>query len=243
MADFHTKSFFGQNSGIIIKSPAKSVPYIFLTCINKKEDGTWEKPSKNEGKTIRLSLEEIICILEVLNRKSQNWRGYHVFKDEKTEIFVGWHSEAREVLKFKIGNYKKKLKFPNTNFLIKLLEHILDEKIEFATSGIFETKVGREKKVEGEYSVFSEHIKAKDGLQVVETTEYELSKERMEINVKIKIESPKALLISLDTGNEFWVPKSTVHSQYDVNNKENYQKLLIDKWIIDKNIYQIFDKE
>ena len=243
MADFHTKSFFGQKSGIIINSPAKLVPYIFLTCINKKDDGTWEKPSKNEGKTIRLSLEEIICILEVLNRKSQNWRGYHVFRDEKTEIFVGWHSEAREVLKFKIGNYKKKLKFPNTNFLTKLLEHILDEKIEFATSGTFETKVGREKKVEGEYSVFSEHIKAKDGLQVVETTEYELSKERMEINVKIKVESPKALLISLDTGNEFWVPKSTVHSQYDVNNKENYQKLLIDKWIIDKNIYQIFDKE
>ncbi|MFX1393195.1 MAG: hypothetical protein ACFFAH_06415 [Promethearchaeota archaeon] len=242
MADFHTKSFFGQKSGIIINSPAKLVPYIFLTCINKKKDGTWEKPSKNEGKTVRLSLEEIICILEVLNRKSQNWRGYHVFRDEKTEIFVGWHSEAREVLKFKIGNYKKKLRFPNTNFLIKLLQHILDEKIEFATSGTFETKVGREKMVDGEYSVFSEHIKAKNGLQVVETTEYELSKERMEINVKIKVESPKALLISLDTGNEFWVPKSTVHNKYDVSNKENYQKLLIDKWIIDKNIYQIFDK-
>ena len=243
MADSHTKSFFGQRSGIIINSPAKMVPHIFLTCINRKEDGTWEKPSKNEGKTIRLSLEEIICILEVLNRRSQNWRGYHVFKDEKTEIYVGWESEAREVLNFKIGNYKKKLKFPNTNFLMKLLEHILDEKIEFATSGNFETKDRREKTVEGEYGVFSEHIKAKDGLQVVETTEYEVSKEKMEINAKIKVESLKALLISLDTGNEFWVPKSTIHNKYDVNNKENFQKLLLDKWIIDKNILQIFDKE
>jgi len=243
MADSHTKSFFGQNSGLIIKSPSKLEPYIFLTCINKKEDGTWEKPSKNEGKTVRLSIEEIICIIEVLNRRTHNWRGYHVFKEEKTEIYVGWESEALEVLKFKIGNYKKKLKFPHTNFLVILLEHILTEKIEFATSGTFEMKDRKEKSVESEYSVFSEHIKGKDGLDVIETTEYDLSKDRMEINAKIKAESKKALLIVLDTGNEFWVPKSTVHSKYNVNDKENFHKLLLDKWIIDKNMIQIFDKE
>ena len=123
-----------------------------------------------------------------------------------------------------------------------LFLHILDEKIEFATSGTFETKDRREKIVESEYSVFSEHIKAKDGLHVIETTEYDLTKDRMEINAKIKAESKKALLIVLDTGNEFWVPKSTVHSNYNVNDKENFQKLLVDKWIIDKNIIQIFDK-
>lgn len=243
MVDSHTKSFFGQNSGIIINSPSKLVPHIFLTCINRKEDGTWEKPSKNEGKTVRLSIEEIICILEVLNRRSQNWRGYHVFKEEKTEIFVGWESENRDILKFKIGNYKKKLQFPNTIFLVKLLEHILDEKIEFATSGTYETKDRREKIDESEYSVFSEHIKAKDGLHVIETTEYDASKDRMEINAKIKVESEKALLIALDTGNEFWVPKSTIHNDYDTNDKANFQKLLVDRWIIDKNMIQIFDKE
>jgi len=188
-------------------------------------------------------LEEIICIQEVLNRRSQNWRGYHVFKDEKTEIFVGWNSEAREVLKFTIGNYKKKLKFPNTNFLTKLLGHILDEKIEFATTGTFEPKIKKEKMKDANYSVFSEQITAKNGLQVVETTEFELSKDRIEINVKIKVESPKALLITLDTGNEFWIPKSTVHNEYDVNDKENFQQLIVDRWIIDKNIYQIFDRE
>jgi len=243
MADSHSKSFFGQNTGIIIASPAKSVPFIFIRCLNRKEDGTWEKPSQNEGKTIRLSLEEIICIQEVLNKKSQNWRGYHVFRDEKTEIFVGWESEAREVLKFKIGNYKKKLKFPNTTFLSRLLDHISDEKIEYATSGTFETKVKKEKIKDADYSVFTEHIKAKNGLQVVETTEFELSKDRLEINAKIKVESPKALLITLDTGNEFWIPKSTVHNEYNVNDKENFQKIKVDRWIIDRNIYQIFDRE
>jgi len=240
MADFHTKSFFGQNRGLIINSPAKLVPYIFLQSIKRKKDGSWEKPSKGEGKTVKLSIEEIICILEVLKRKSANWRGYHVFKDYKTEIYVGWESEAREVLIVKVGDYNKKLRFPHTNFLTLLLEHILTEKIEFATSGTFESKT--EKIERKDYGVFSEHITARDGLQVVETTEYGVDKEVMEINGKIKVESPKAILIMLDTGNEFWIPKSTVHNTYNARDKENYQKLIVDKWIIEKYIIGIFDK-
>jgi len=240
MADFHTKSFFGQNRALIINSPAKSVPYIFLQSIKRKIDGSWEKPSKGEGKTVKLSIEEIICILEVLKRKSANWRGYHVFKDYKTEIYVRWESEAREVLIVNVGEYKKKLKFPNTNFLTLLLEHILTEKIEFATSGTFESKT--EKIERKDYGVFSEHIIARNGLQVVETTEYGVDKEVMEINGKIKVESPKAILIMLDTGNEFWIPKSTVHNNYNARDKENYQKLIVDKWIIEKYIIGIFDK-
>ncbi|TFG01696.1 MAG: hypothetical protein EU539_13770 [Promethearchaeota archaeon] len=239
MADFHAKSFFGQKSGIIVNSPAKNVPYIFLQSIKRKNDGNWEKPSQGEGRSVKISIEEIICILEVLRRRSANWRGYHVFKEYKTEIYVGWESEAREVLIIKIGDYKKKLRFPNTNFLALLLEHILKEKIEFATSGSFESK---SKKVrEMDYGVFTEHITARDGLQVIETTEYNVDKEPMEINAKIKIESPKALLITLDTGNEFWVPKSTIHNKYEHENKESFQKLIIDKWIIEKNIIGLFE--
>ena len=74
------------------------VPYIFLSCIYRKDDKTWEKTIKGEGKTVKISLEEIICILEVLRRKSANWRGYHVFEDRKTEIYVGWEDESRQVL-------------------------------------------------------------------------------------------------------------------------------------------------
>jgi hypothetical protein len=121
-----------------------------------------------------------------------------------------------------------------------LLEHILTEKIEFATSGTFESKT--EKIERKDYGVFSEHITARDGLQVVETTEYGVDKEVMEINGKIKVESPKAILIMLDTGNEFWIPKSTVHNNYNARDKENYQKLIVDKWIIEKYIIGIFDK-
>ena len=237
MADFHTKTFYGQKSSLLISSPAKMVPYIFLSCINRRNDGTWERPAKGEGKTVKLSIEEIICILEVLHRRSANWRGYHVFKDRKTEIYTGWEDENRHVLLIKIGDYMKKLRFPNLNFLTLMLEHLLSEKIEFATSGTFESKT-KEKQVvddEAEYGVFAEHITARDGLHIVETTEYDTSIDTVVIKATIKVESPKALLIMLESGEEYWILKSTVHSVYDVNNKEMLQKFVVDKWIIEKH--------
>jgi len=234
MADYHTKTFFGQKKAVILTSPAKTVPYIFLSCITKKQDGIWESLSSQEGKTVKMSIEEIICILEVLNKKSANWRGTHVFKERKTEIYVGWESEAREVIRIKIGDYVKKLRFPSLNLFILMLEHILSEKVEFATSGTFDTKE-EQTEDESQYGVFSERITARDGLQIVETTEYGVSAGPVQINAKIKVESPKALLITLDSGEEFWIPKSTIHNTYDTVQKKKLQKLLVDKWIIEKN--------
>ncbi|MHA1916127.1 MAG: hypothetical protein ACW986_17120 [Promethearchaeota archaeon] len=236
MADFHTKTFYGQKTSLTISSPAKMVPYIFLRCMNRKEDGTWEKSSKGEGKTVKISIEEIICILEVLHKRSANWRGYHVFKDRKTEIYVGWEADSRQVLQVKIGEYIKKVRFPNLTFFTLLLEHILTEKIEFATSGTIESKSKDKPEIseDAEYSVFAEHITARDGLHIVETTEYGASIDTVEISTKIKVESPKALLIALNSDEEFWIPKSTVHNEYDVKNK-SLQKLIVDKWIIEKH--------
>jgi len=235
MVDYHIKTFYGQKSSITLTSSSNSAPYVFLSCINRKEDGTWERTSEGEGKTVKISIEEIICILEVLLKKSANWRGFHVFKERKTEIYVGWEKESREVIQIKIGVYIKKLRFPNLNFFTLMLEHILSEKIEFATSGTTEKK-SKDKDVHdvGEYGVFSEHILARDGLQVVETTEFGVSKETIEIKAKVKVESPKALLIALESDKEFWIPKSTIHNKYDVENKKQPQTLIVDKWIIEK---------
>jgi len=235
MTDYHTKTFYGQKSSIILTSPSKSVSYIFLSIFNRKEDGTWERTSKGEGKTVKITIEEIICILEVLNKNSANWRGFHVFKERKTEIYVGWEKESRQVIQIKIGDYVKKLRFPNLNFLTLMLEHILSEKIEFATSGTTEKKSkDGEVREEDEYGVFSEQILARDGLQVVETTEFGVTKETIEIKAKVKVESPKALLITLESDMEFWIPKSTIHCKYDVENKKKLQTLIVDKWIIEK---------
>lgn len=235
MTDFHTKTFFGSKTSVLITSPSKDVPYIFLSCFNRKEDGSWEKIQEGEGKTVKLSIEEIICIQEVLNKRSAIWRGYHVFKDRRTQIHVGWQDESREVLIIQIGLYQKKLRFPNITFLKILLDHLLIEKIEFATSAPTRSKEkGKSFQEPEEYSLFTENITSRDGLIVVETTEYSTLDDLMEISVKIKAESPKALLISLKD-QEFWVPKSTIHSKYDINDKETLQKLIIDQWIVERN--------
>ena len=65
MADFHTKTFYGQKECIRVTSPSKQVPYVFLSCLYRKDDGFWEKPSEGEGKTVRLSIEEIICTFSI----------------------------------------------------------------------------------------------------------------------------------------------------------------------------------
>ncbi len=245
MADKHNKSFFGHNTGIIIDSPKKSVPYIFLTSIKRKDNGTWEKISKGEGKTVKLSIEEIICILEVIKGNHAKWRGYHVFKDYKTEILVSWEDEKKQTIVLRVSDYEKKLSFPNLKFFKLLLEHLLLEKIEFATTGDFESKSKDNSTEKEDYSVFSEQLKAKNGLRVVETTEYDVSIDTMNITAKIMVESPKALLISLDTGHEFWIPKSTIHdANYNVKDKKSFQKFVVDKWIIDKNLVSMkYDQE
>ena len=235
MTDFHTKTFYGNKTSVSVSSPSKNIPYIFLSCFNRKEDGSWEKIQEGEGKTVKLSIEEIICILEVLNKKSAIWRGYHIFKDRRTQIQVGWQDESREVLIIQIGSYKKKLRFPNINFLKMLMDHLLIEKIEFATGISTKSKeIEKNFTEQEEYSLFTENITSRDGLRVVETTEYSPIAEVMEISAKIKAESPKALLLSFDQ-QEFWVPKSTIRSGYDVNKKETVQKFIIDQWIVERN--------
>ena len=236
MVDSHIKTFFGRKTSLIISSRSKKEPYVLLSCINRNDEGEWEQISKGEGKTVKISIEEMICILEVLNKRSAIWRGYHVFKDRRSEIQVGWLDESREVLVVQLGSYKKKLRFPNADFLKMLMDHLLIEKIEFATSSPAKTKgKGKSPIIAEEYSFFTENITSRDGLKVVETTEYPTSVDIIEVNVKIKAESPKALLIATDTEQELWVPKSTIHSTYDVKNKEAFQKMIIDEWIVERN--------
>ena len=235
MADYHTKTFYGQKSSIALTSPSKSTPYVLLSSINRKEDGKWERTSEGEGKTVKITIEEIICILEVLNRNSANWRGYHVFKERKTEIYVGWEKESHQVIQIKIGEYVKKLRFPNLNFFTLMLEHILNEKIEFATSGTTEKK-SKDGEIHGEseYGVFSEHNRRACRIRPAATTEFGVSKETIEIKAKNKVESPKALLITLESDKEFWIPKSKIHGEYDAKNRKKLQSLIVDKWIMDK---------
>ena len=133
MTDNHSQSFFGQATGIIINSPSKTDPFIFLRCIKKKPDGIWEKPSLGEGKTIRCSLEEIVMILQVLEGKTPSWSGYHKYKEKNTQISVNWEGNGQDKLWIRVGDYAKMFGFSQIEILRLLLNHILDEKIKFAT--------------------------------------------------------------------------------------------------------------
>ena len=232
MSDKHNKSFFGQSTGMFLQSSSKTDPFIFLRFIKKKESGTWEKPSLGEGKTIKCSLEEIVMILNVLRRRIKSWSTVHVFKEEKTPISVNWEGENK--VWFNVGDYPKMLIIAQIEILILLIEHILAEKIKFATSP--------EKSNEGPPEVnnlpvdTNNDIRKKgivnDSLERVE--ELDLGDKVKKIEGIIKGETEKALLLKTTNDNEFWIPKSTIKSEYHPE-KASKQSFIIDSWIIEKN--------
>jgi len=129
MTDSHSKSFFGQNTGIIVSSSSSSDPFMFIHCFKKKPDGVWEKPSYNEGKAVKFSLEEIVLILRVLNHKTHKWQCQHIFKGKETSVFFNWEDNNHDVLWINVGKYSKRLNLAQTEILRLLLTHFLDEKI------------------------------------------------------------------------------------------------------------------
>ena len=233
MVDKHSQSFFGQSTGLTIRSSSKTEPFIFLKCIKKKPDGSWEKPSLGEGKTIKCNLDEIVMILDVLNRNRASWTSFHNFNDVKTQISFKWEDDARQKLLIYIGKYSKMLKFAQIEIFRLLLKHILDEKIEFSTVLNFDTLNKRallpkadNQKIEGNSSKTLPIV-----TETVERKESEVS----QIKGVIEGETEKALLIQFNEDKEVWIPKSIIRSDYDTSVKDNTQNFLIDNWILKRN--------
>ena len=232
MVDKHSQSFFGQSTGLTLLSSSKSDSFIFFKCIKKKPDGSWEKPSLGEGKTIKCNLDEIVMILDVLQRDSASWSSYHNFNEVKTQISFKWENEAKKKLLIYIGNYSKMLNFSQTEIFRLLLKHILEEKIEFATI----SKMPSGKAVVNGPKI-SEQRNRNNGAPVlpivkesIETSENDVS----QINGVIEGETEKALLIQFNKDKEIWIPKSVIRSNYDSSNDIS-QNFIIDNWILKKN--------
>jgi len=96
MADSHNYSFFGQKTGLILQSSSKHDPYIFFRVIKKKDNETWEKFSSGEGKNVKFSLEEMILILQVLNKEVTMWSSYHMYRENNTKISFQWKKEEEK---------------------------------------------------------------------------------------------------------------------------------------------------
>ena len=226
MANHHRKSFFGSKTGMLFDSGSSSSPDIFLTFIKKKEDDSWEKPSKKEGKAIKFSLVDIAFMLRVLCVESNAWKTLHSFEGRETPISFEWDSENRENLKVKAGDYLKLLNYGEVEVFKALLEHMFQEKIINST----ETK----KRVE-----ISEAELKKEPNRII--TE-EMSEEKIESVVKetavltgvCEGETEKALLIAFDGKKAIWVPKSSIRSNFDSESTET-QKFEVDTWILKKN--------
>ncbi len=232
MVDRHSQSFFGQSTGLTLVSSSKTEPFIFFKCIKKKPDGSWEKPSLGEGKTIKCNLDEIVMILEVLKRNRDSWSSYHNFKDIKTQISFKWEDSAKQKLLIYIDKYSKMLNFAQTEIFRMLLKHIIKEKIEFATV----LKLSLKKSPVGGSKENYEKNKIHDSKELPSVKESVESNDNevRNINGVIEGETEKALLIQFENNKEIWIPKSVIRSNYNSNN-DITQNFIIDDWILKKN--------
>ncbi len=232
MVNKHSQSFFGQSTGLTLVSSSKTEPFIFLKCIKKKPDGSWEKPSLGEGKTIKCNLDEIVMILEVLNRNKDSWSSFHNFKDVKTQISFKWEDAAKQKLLIYIGKYSKMLNYAQTEIFRMLLKHIIQEKIEFATIPNLNPikKPTESSKDHTEKNKVPNSTELPSVKETVENNENEVSN----INGVIEGETEKALLIQFEDNKEVWIPKSVIRSDYNSIN-EITQNFMIDNWILKKN--------
>ena len=232
MVNKHSQSFFGQSTGLTLLSSSKTDQIIFFKCIKKKPDGSWEKPSLGEGKTIKCSLDEMIMILEVLKRNQDSWSSFHSFNDIKTQISFKWENDTKQKLLIYIGKYSKMLNFAQTEIFKMLLEHLIQEKIEFATISNFNTTKKPAKRLK---EISEPNQLSSSGLlpTVKESVEHK-ENEVIKINGVIEGETEKALLIQFNNDKEVWIPKSVIRSNYNSVN-EVPQNFLIDNWILKKN--------
>lgn len=228
MVDKHSQSFFGQSTGLTIQSSSRTDPFIFLKCIQKKSDGNWEKPSQGEGKTIKLNLDEMVMISEVLNRKLDKWSSFHNFNQIKTQITFQWEDQSKNKLKIYIDKYSKMLNFAQSEIFRRLLEHLLEEKIVYAT-----TLNSPDDSSKPESKRESRKINPKSTPVVQESIEYS-DKPQSEITGTIEGETDKALLIKFDQDKQIWIPKSRIHSNFKPDDSSD-QTFLIESWILKKN--------
>jgi hypothetical protein len=239
MANSHSKSFFGQNTGIILTSWSKYEPHIFLNCIKLKPNGVWEKLSDNEGKIIKLSMEEMVLILQVLNRQNLAWQNNHYYKESKTSISFTWQDQATDVLWINIDNYSKMLNSAQTEILRLLLNHILHEKLIYSTSMDSEH---HDQKLDTSSDFYYPNCIEKDEADTYDKY-IELPLKNDEIgkallndvtNIESMIigETEKALKLKFEDDN-MWIPKSTIHNHYDPK-RELVQQFLISNWILKK---------
>ncbi|MBY9020832.1 MAG: hypothetical protein KGD67_07230 [Candidatus Lokiarchaeota archaeon] len=234
MVGSHSKSFFGQNTGIIVSSSSSSDPFMFIHCFKKKPNGIWEKPSSNEGKAIKISLEEIVMILKVLNHESHKWQTQHIFKDKETAVSFNWEDVNHEVLWINVNNYSKRLNLAQSEILRLLLMHLLDEKIINSTFLNKSNTDGLKERNQKNYFQLDEiNFPLNDqNFHHEYSNAAETPNDTSNLYGSIIGETEKAVLIDFIKKEE-WIPKSAIDNKY-LQQKNIKQKFSINNWILKK---------
>ncbi|MBN1801083.1 MAG: hypothetical protein JW891_06210 [Candidatus Lokiarchaeota archaeon] len=228
MVDRHDYPFFGQTTGMIVSSNSRSEPYMFLKCIKKKQDGSWEKASLGEGKTVKFSLEEMMEIVDLFKGNADKWSGFHDFNGEKTQISINWENGEKKNVWVKINSYARRFQGGQMGVFRDLLAHILDEKIAHATvMSVQRERIKEELTIDSDSSPINTKIKSNNDL-------VDQNDEKIKVKGKINGQTDKALLIVFLNGQESWIPKSSIASRLE-ENSDAFQELIVDSWVLKKN--------
>jgi hypothetical protein len=219
--------------GLVVISPAKTKPFIFIQCIRNKGNNEWEKISNGEGRKVRISLEEMVMINQVLKGEDDKWEGYHPYKDRDPNISVSWEDGNKKKLWFNVGKYKKPFEFPQIEVLRLLFKHLITEKIEFATIASNIPTTNKILTTEENYAPDLDIGQKNSPIEIkTERIDYQKQDSR-KIYGSIKTETEKALLLILQNGQEAWVPKSRIYSKYDLK-VTTEQEFTIDNWVLEQ---------
>ncbi len=131
----HRYSFFGQKTAVIFQSGDWIDPHVFLTFIKKRDGGAWEKLAV--GKTVKLSLPEVVALRDVVAGTKPEWKTYHKSNGAGTPISArlesGKDDRGSSTVLLSAGEYLRPIAYPETTILEKILDHVFEEKIAHAT--------------------------------------------------------------------------------------------------------------
>ncbi len=260
----HRYSFFGQKVGLLLDSADWNDPSFYLRFLKKKQEGYWEKPSKKEGKNIKLNLLELIAILNLLedtNNTTNKWSTVHRFGQETTPITFERRNEA---LTISVPGYQKYLKFPETKLLADLLRHIYGEKIVYATKNDLAKKDAVQSDKEHHWQVKkSPQVQENHQKRKEPTTNFYDKNGQSPANLtnpsppqnysawissleqkndcylvpgEIQTRSERAVAFQIEGHKSTWVPLSCISQAIDT---ENIKGLWIKQWFIDKKAEEI----
>ena len=234
---------------MILQSSSKSDSVTYATFIKKKDEQNWEKPSQSEGKKIKMSLEELAVIYRLLEKKVESWKGFHSYEGTKTSIELNWSGD--DEIQIKVDQYLKPIKGGQLDILRLFVKHLLKEKVEFAT----ESKPSQNGFYNGSPNGFKDSNDAelkpsepkkpivtpkkspppppKKSLPPKKTSSTAKEPEIAEISGVVEKTTEKAIQVRLESGEEKWLPKSRIHSEFDPVSPE-LQLFRVESWILKK---------